>query len=34
MHIAICYSFILAVAVTAYRIGRLELANSIAAFTY
>jgi len=34
MHVAICYSCILSVAVTAHKIGRPELANSIAAFTY
>lgn len=34
MHVAICYSCILAVAITAHKIGRPELANSIAAFTY
>jgi hypothetical protein len=34
MHVAICYSCILAVAVTAHKIGIPELANSIATFTY
>jgi hypothetical protein len=34
MHVAICYSCIYAVAITAHRIGRPELANSITAFTY
>ena len=34
MHVAICYSCTYAVAITAHRIGRPELANSIAAFTY
>jgi len=34
MHVAICYSCILAVAVVAHKIGRPELANNIAAFTY
>jgi len=34
MHVAICYSCIYAVAVTAHKIGMPELANSIAAFTY
>jgi hypothetical protein len=34
MHVAICYSCIYAVAITAYKIGRPELANNIAAFTY
>ena len=34
MHVAICYSCIYAVAITAHRIGRPDLANSIAAFTY
>jgi len=34
MHVAICYSCILAVAIVAHKIGRPELANSIAAFTY
>jgi hypothetical protein len=32
MHVAICYACILAVAIVAYKIGRPELANSIAAF--
>ena len=34
MHVAICYSCILAVAVTAHQMGRPDLANSIATFTY
>jgi transposase len=34
MHVAICFACIYAVAITAYKIGRPELANSIAAFTY
>jgi len=34
MHVAICYSCMYAVAITAHRIGRPDLANSIAAFTY
>jgi hypothetical protein len=34
MHVAICYACIYAVAITAHKIGRPELANSIAAFTY
>lgn len=34
MHVAICFSCILAVAVAAHKIGRPELANNIAAFTY
>jgi len=34
MHVAICFACIYAVAITAHRIGRPELANSIAAFTY
>jgi transposase len=34
MHIAICYACIYAVAITAHKIGRPELANNIAAFTY
>jgi transposase len=34
MHVAVCYACIYAVAITAHRIGRPELANSIAAFTY
>jgi transposase len=34
MHVAICFTCIYAVAITAHRIGRPELANSIAAFTY
>ncbi|MEM1589254.1 MAG: transposase [Thermoproteota archaeon] len=34
MHVAICYACILAVAITAHKIGRPELANNIAAFTY
>lgn len=34
MHVAICCACILAVAITAHKIGRPELANSIATFTY
>jgi hypothetical protein len=34
MHVAIVFSCIYAVAITAHKIGRPELANSIAAFTY
>ena len=34
MHVAICYSCIIAVAVVAHKIGRPDLANNIAAFTY
>ena len=34
MHVAICFACTLAVAVTAHKIGRPELANSIATFTY
>ena len=34
MHVAICFACIYAVAITAHRICRPELANSIAAFTY
>jgi transposase len=34
MHVAICFSCILAVAIVAHKIGRPELANNIAAFTY
>ena len=34
MHVAICYSCMYSVAITAHRIGRPDLANSIAAFTY
>jgi hypothetical protein len=34
MHVALCYACIYAVAVTAHKIGRPELANSIATFTY
>jgi hypothetical protein len=34
MHVAICFTCIYAVAITAHKIGRPELANSIAAFTY
>ena len=34
MHIAICYSCILAVTIVAHEIGRPELANNIAALTY
>jgi hypothetical protein len=34
MHVAICYTCVYAVAITAHRVGVPELANSIAAFTY
>jgi hypothetical protein len=34
MHVAICFSCILAVAIVAHKIGRPELANNIGAFTY
>ncbi len=34
MHVAICFACMYAVAIFAHRIGRPELANSIAAFTY
>jgi hypothetical protein len=34
MHVAICFACIYAVAILAHRVGRPELANSIAAFTY
>ena len=34
MHVALCFACMYAVAILAHRIGRLELANSIAAFTY
>jgi transposase len=34
MHVAICFTCIYAVAITAHKIGRPELANSIASFTY
>jgi transposase len=34
MHVAICFACMYAVAITAHRIGRPELSNSIAAFTY
>jgi hypothetical protein len=34
MHIALCFACMYAVAITAHRIGRPELANSIATFTY
>jgi transposase len=34
MHVAICFACMYAVAILAYKIGRPELANSIAAFTY
>jgi len=34
MHVAICYSCIYAVAITVHKIGRPELANNIATFTY
>jgi hypothetical protein len=34
MHVAICFTCIYAVAITAHKIGRSDLANSIAAFTY
>ena len=34
MHVALCYTCMYAVAITSHKIGRPELANSIAAFTY
>jgi hypothetical protein len=34
MHVALCFACMYAVAILAHRIGRPELANSIAAFTY
>jgi transposase len=34
MHVAICFACIYAVTITAHKIGRPELANSIASFTY
>jgi transposase len=34
MHVALCYSCMYAVAITAHKIGRPELANSIASFTF
>jgi hypothetical protein len=34
MHVAICFACMYAVAITAHKIDRPELANSIAAFTY
>jgi transposase len=34
MHVAICFTCMYAVAITAHKIGRPELANSIATFTY
>jgi hypothetical protein len=34
MHVALCFACMYAVAITAHKIGRPELANSIAAFTY
>ena len=34
MHVAICFTCMYAVAITAHKIGRPELANSIASFTY
>ncbi|MEM3602291.1 MAG: hypothetical protein QXN87_06435 [Candidatus Bathyarchaeia archaeon] len=34
MHVAICYACIPAVAIVAHKIGRPDLANNIAAFTY
>lgn len=34
MHVALCFACMYAVAIVAHRIGRPELANSIAAFTY
>ena len=34
MHVAICYACMYAVAITAHKIGRPELANNISAFTY
>jgi hypothetical protein len=34
MHVAVCFACVYAVAITAHKIGRPDLANSIAAFTY
>ncbi|MGO8805954.1 MAG: hypothetical protein ACLQO7_05045 [Candidatus Bathyarchaeia archaeon] len=34
MHLALCYSCMCAVAITAHKIGRPERANSIASFTF
>jgi hypothetical protein len=34
MHVAICFTCMYAIAITAHKIGRPDLANSIAAFTY
>ena len=34
MHVAICFACIYVVAILAHMVGRPELANSIAAFTY
>jgi len=34
MHVGICFACIYAVAISAHKIGRPELANCIAAFTY
>ena len=34
MHVAICFACMYAVAILAHRVGRPELANSIAAFAY
>ena len=34
MHVAICFACVYAVAIVAHSIGRPELANCIAAFTY
>ena len=34
MHVAVCYACMYAVAITAHKIGKPELANSIATFTY
>ena len=34
MHVALCYSCMYAVAITAHKIGMPELANSIASFTF
>jgi hypothetical protein len=34
MHVAVCFACICVVAIVAHRIGRPELANCIAAFTY
>jgi hypothetical protein len=34
MHVGICFACIYVVAIVAHKIGRPELANSIAAFTY